>query len=168
MSSEYRTVVGEPSWTWLQNKTFETALVRIPEETTERWRQIAAIIPGKSPAEVEQHYMILVRDLKDIRASCFRRRRSDDGLWKSGEPKKGLSKSGEPKKAKLWTEEEHRSFLRALKKHGRGHWVSISRDMKTRTPAQVASHAQKYFLRRDAEKGKRSSIHDIAVDDHDN
>ncbi|KAL2516844.1 myb-like transcription factor family protein [Abeliophyllum distichum] len=47
-----------------------------------------------------------------------------------------------------WTEDEHRKFLLGLQKLGRGNWRGISRDfVTTRTPIQVASHAQKYFLR---------------------
>jgi len=39
-------------------------------------------------------------------------------------------------------------FLNGLKKYGKGDWRSISRNcVVTRTPSQVASHAQKYFLR---------------------
>jgi SHAQKYF class myb-like DNA-binding protein len=48
-----------------------------------------------------------------------------------------------------WTEEEHNMFLRGLEKLGKGNWRGISRDfVTTRTPTQVASHAQKHFLRR--------------------
>ncbi|XP_058781131.1 probable transcription factor At5g61620 [Vicia villosa] len=52
------------------------------------------------------------------------------------------------KKGVLWTEDEHYMFLRGLEKHGKGNWRSISRDfVTTRTPTQVASHAQKHFIR---------------------
>lgn len=57
-----------------------------------------------------------------------------------------------------------RLFLVGLKKYGKGDWRSISRNVVvTRTPTQVASHAQKYFLRQNSVKKerKRSSIHDI-------
>lgn len=55
-----------------------------------------------------------------------------------------------------------------LKKFGKGDWRSISRNLViTRTPTQVASHAQKYFLRQESAKKdrKRSSIHDITTVD---
>lgn len=55
-------------------------------------------------------------------------------------------------------------FLVGLKQFGKGDWRSISRNVVvTRTPTQVASHAQKYFLRQSSGKKerKRSSIHDI-------
>ena len=42
--------------------------------------------------------------------------------------------------------DECRAFLVGLEKYGKGDWKSISRYcVKTRTPTQVASHAQKYF-----------------------
>ncbi|KAL3520905.1 hypothetical protein ACH5RR_019054 [Cinchona calisaya] len=60
-----------------------------------------------------------------------------------------------------------RLFLSGLDRYGRGDWRSISRNVVvTRTPTQVASHAQKYYLRQDAVKKKerkRSSIHDITT-----
>ncbi|XP_042005825.1 transcription factor MYB1R1-like [Salvia splendens] len=46
-----------------------------------------------------------------------------------------------------WTVEEHKRFLIGLGKLRRGDWKGISRNyVMTRTPSQVASHAQKYFL----------------------
>ncbi|RWR84588.1 transcription factor DIVARICATA-like protein [Cinnamomum micranthum f. kanehirae] len=44
----------------------------------------------------------------------------------------------------------HRLFLNGLLEYGKGDWKSISRDaVVSRTPAQVASHAQKHYLRMD-------------------
>ncbi|KAG6401824.1 hypothetical protein SASPL_138692 [Salvia splendens] len=70
----------------------------------------------------------------------------------------------ERRKGIPWTEEEHRLFLLGLDKFGKGDWRSISRNyVISRTPTQVASHAQKYFIRLNSmnRDRRRSSIHDI-------
>lgn len=63
-----------------------------------------------------------------------------------------------------WTEDEHRTFLIGLERLGKGDWRGISRNyVTTRTPTQVASHAQKYFLRLASlnKKKRRSSLFDM-------
>nr|AKV71979.1 MYB-related protein [Rehmannia glutinosa] len=75
--------------------------------------------------------------------------------------------SRERKRGVPWTEEEHKLFLIGLQKVGKGDWRGISRNyVKTRTPTQVASHAQKYFLRRSNlnRRRRRSSLFDITTD----
>lgn len=73
----------------------------------------------------------------------------------------------ERKRGVPWTEEEHKLFLLGLQKVGKGDWRGISRHfVKSRTPTQVASHAQKYFLRRSNlnRRRRRSSLFDITTD----
>lgn len=56
----------------------------------------------------------------------------------------------------------YRDFLVGLDNMGKGDWRGISRNyVQTRSPTQVASHAQKYY-KRQSQKGmkKRKSIHD--------
>ncbi|OIV99577.1 hypothetical protein TanjilG_17387 [Lupinus angustifolius] len=64
-------------------------------------------------------------------------------------------------KRTLWSEEEHNLFIDGLRQYGRGKWKSISTNvLPSKTPSQIASHAQKYFLRQAASEKKRRSIHD--------
>ncbi|CAL9165197.1 unnamed protein product [Musa hybrid cultivar] len=67
-----------------------------------------------------------------------------------------------------WTEEEHRMFLLGLQKLGKGDWRGISRTyVASRTPTQVASHAQKYFIRKTnmTRRKRRSSLFDMVPDE---
>ncbi|XP_074316491.1 transcription factor SRM1-like [Silene latifolia] len=86
------------------------------------------------------------------------------GASSMGNASKASKLEQERKKGIPWTEEEHRLFLLGLDKFGKGDWRSISRNyVITRTPTQVASHAQKYFIRLNSmnRDRRRSSIHDI-------
>ncbi|KAL5723988.1 hypothetical protein ACHQM5_007311 [Ranunculus cassubicifolius] len=91
----------------------------------------------------------------------------DRGYLSDG-PVRSKKDGHERKKGVPWTTEEHRTFLEGLKKLGKGDWRGISRIyVTTRTPAQVASHAQKYFLRQAAatKKKRRSSLFDMEINE---
>lgn len=70
-------------------------------------------------------------------------------------------------KAVPWTSDEHANFVRGVKKLGKGRWATISKEfVPSRTPTQVASHAQKYFIRlakKEENKKIRKSIFDTTV-----
>lgn len=56
-----------------------------------------------------------------------------------------------------------------LKELGKGDWRGIAKKfVTTRTPTQVASHAQKYFLRLNAndKRRRRASLFDMSLEDH--
>ncbi|XP_047322487.1 transcription factor SRM1-like [Impatiens glandulifera] len=161
------------SWNREQDKAFENALATYPEEDgnneEERWEKIAADVPGKSLEEVKHHYEILMDDVIRIESGvvplpiyeC-----SKDGSVVDPRPSKV---DQDRRKGIAWTEDEHRLFLLGLDKYGKGDWRSISRNFViSRTPTQVASHAQKYFIRLNSmnKERRRSSIHDITSVDN--
>ncbi|XP_038883508.1 transcription factor DIVARICATA-like [Benincasa hispida] len=160
-------------WTRHQDKLFEHALVMVPEDSPNRWIKIAGLVPGKSAADVRYHYDVLVSDVLNIDSGRVELPNYADDLAALRSPEREdsprpLSEKApsERKKGKPWTKTEHQLFLLGLKKFGKGDWRSISRNtVITRTPTQVASHAQKYFLRQESGRKdrKRSSIHDITT-----
>ncbi|KAG0473651.1 hypothetical protein HPP92_015508 [Vanilla planifolia] len=172
-------------WTPQEDKLFENALAHFDEDRPDRWEKVAAMIPGKTAADVETHYHDLEEDVSFIEAglipfplyssSSFTLDwEHDHGFegWKQacaaigGKRSVGRFSDHERKKGVPWTEEEHKKFLMGLKKYGKGDWRNISRNfVVTRTPTQVASHAQKYFIRLNSggKDKRRASIHDITT-----
>ncbi|XP_073274932.1 transcription factor SRM1-like [Primulina huaijiensis] len=175
------------SWKREHDIQFERALATYPEDLSDRWEKIAADVSGKSLEEVKHHYELLVDDVNRIESGfiqvpCYNSSSDgssshggDEGIGKKGgnlgllnsdfnHGSKSSRSDRERRKGIAWTEDEHRLFLLGLEKYGKGDWRSISRNfVVTRTPTQVASHAQKYFIRLNSmnKDRRRSSIHDI-------
>ncbi|PHU17272.1 Transcription factor DIVARICATA [Capsicum chinense] len=174
-------------WSREQDIAFENALATYPEDSADRWEKIAGDVSGKTLEEVKNHYEILVDDVSRIESGCVPLpcyNSSVDGSSSHGGGERTGKKSGisgrlngetndggkalrleqDRRKGVAWTEDEHRLFLLGLEKYGKGDWRSISRNfVVTRTPTQVASHAQKYFIRLNSmnKDRRRTSIHDI-------
>ncbi|RAL37324.1 unnamed protein product [Cuscuta campestris] len=176
-------VLEETKWTAAENKAFESALALYDSDTPDRWRKVAAMVPGKTVTDVMRQYKELEDDICSIeaghmdpvpfpaplewsRAGPFDARTQFLGAGGKRSPSHRPPEQ-ERKKGIPWTEEEHKLFLMGLKKYGKGDWRNISRNfVVTRTPTQVASHAQKYFIRQISGGGKdkrRASIHDITT-----
>ncbi|KAJ6808995.1 transcription factor DIVARICATA-like [Iris pallida] len=167
------------SWTQQENKQFENALAMVDIRTSEGWRTVAQMT-GRSVSDVMIRYRVLEIDVGKIESgdfpfvgyqpSSFTLDWEGDGMRQSycvgAKRSGGRLTDQERKKGVPWTEEEHKMFLMGLKKHGKGDWRSISRNFVfTRTPTQVASHAQKYFIRLNSggKDKRRASIHDITT-----
>ncbi|VAH38875.1 unnamed protein product [Triticum turgidum subsp. durum] len=135
---------GPGGWTWEQNKAFENALVLVDLGEGEAvWNKIADAVGGKTAEEIKRHYELLVADVDAIEAGRVPLPVYTDG----GSPEEGGS-----------------GGKKGGGRYGKGDWRSISRNFViSRTPTQVASHAQKYFIRLNSmnRERRRSSIHDI-------
>ncbi|KAJ9544256.1 hypothetical protein OSB04_023963 [Centaurea solstitialis] len=170
----------DTEWTPQENKRFEDALALFDQETPDRWHNVAQLVPGKTVVDVINHYRKLEEDISEIEAGELVVPGYSSTLeleWVANNHQQFYSPGGkrsasnrvpdqEKKKGIPWTEEEHRQFLLGLKKYGKGDWRNISRNfVTTRTPTQVASHAQKYFIRQlsGGKDKRRSSIHDITT-----
>ncbi|KAK3013666.1 hypothetical protein RJ639_008537 [Escallonia herrerae] len=165
--------VEHREWTYEENKLFENALAEFDPSSPAFFENVASRVPRKSIEDVIKHYEALVEDIEMIESDrCpLPNYETDDGMKTTNEMRGSSSQAkranpSQPRRRGLpWTEEEHQLFLMGLNKYGKGDWRSISRFyVKTRTPTQVASHAQKYFKRQNSSTPvdkRRPSINDI-------
>ena len=148
---------------------FENSLAQF-WDIPNRIEKVASMLSRKDFAQVQRHFACLEDDIRNIemgRVQLPPYPVPGEALSVSQLQKKVKSQDTERRKGIPWTEEEHRLFLMGLAKYGKGDWRSISRNFViTRTPTQVASHAQKYFIRLNSQNKKdkrRASIHDITT-----
>ncbi|KAK9285554.1 hypothetical protein L1049_024749 [Liquidambar formosana] len=128
-------------WAPEENKIFECSLAEFDVNSRDLFQKIASRIPGKSIEQIATHYEILVEDVEKIESGQIPMPNYNNKATRN------KSTNQQKKKPLFWTQEEHKNFLEGLDKYGKGDWRSISRNcVPSRTPTQVASHAQKYFL----------------------
>ncbi len=151
-----------------EDRVFESALEQFWDRP-DRLERTAGALARRDAAAAGRRLAALAADVAAVEAG----RAPPPPYPAAGEPslsvaqlqRKAKAADTERRKGVPWTEEEHRLFLMGLAKFGKGDWRSISRNFViTRTPTQVASHAQKYFIRLNSQSKKdkrRASIHDI-------
>lgn len=152
-----------------EDKVFENALSQFWDHP-DRLEKCSAMLSRKGLNAVGARLAALEEDVRNVdagRVALPPYPVPGESLSVAQLQKKVKSQDTERRKGIPWTEEEHRLFLMGLAKYGKGDWRSISRNFViTRTPTQVASHAQKYFIRLNSQNKKdkrRASIHDITT-----
>ena len=162
-------------WSATEDEQFEAALA----QGCVTLEDLRPLVPTKSAPCIQEHLQRLRYDIRRIETQNIEPpnvepgdggyRRSSASTGGEGGGGSGAPLGNEIRKGCAWDEDEHRAFLTGLARYGRGDWRSISRYcVTTRTPTQVASHAQKYFLRLEnnaaGKDTKRQSIHDLPPD----
>ncbi|KAK3026422.1 hypothetical protein RJ639_041434 [Escallonia herrerae] len=121
----------------------------------------------QSPEKKDESIIRKSKSMGNLQACSHEHNHDEAGYLSDGLIQSERGKAAhERKKGVPWTEDEHRSFLVGLKKLGKGDWRGISKQyVPTWTPTQVASHAQKYFIRMAAteRKKRRSSLFDMPL-----
>ncbi|KAF5842444.1 hypothetical protein DUNSADRAFT_7053 [Dunaliella salina] len=181
------------NWTFADSKALEVSLTAHYSKP-DRWEHVQTCLPDKSFEDMEAYLHQLEDDIKSIEdgttplppyaplphppqsikdesAAAQRllpapKKSKTDCTGGSSSAAAAAAAAADRKKGVPWTEEEHKLFLQGLTKFGKGDWRNIARTfVMTRTPTQVASHAQKYFIRLNSQNNKkdkrRASIHDI-------
>lgn len=92
---------------------------------------------SENPHETPKQTKAEVRDCDQI---------TDTAYNESLSPLSPGEVSGSHEHTGRWTKQEHDMFLEGLKQYGK-EWKKIAGLVKTRTPVQIRTHAQKYFLK---------------------
>ncbi|XP_063948220.1 transcription factor SRM1-like [Daucus carota subsp. sativus] len=168
-------------WSFKETKLFETIMEKFEENGSMAFfEEVAISMPWRSMSSIKNHYNILINDIKLIKSSngqfedivsevtgeeedCETINMEDTNMELEGG---GVHKIPRPKKRGIpWSIQEHKSFLEGYKTCGKGEWKKISKDfVPSKTPSQVASHAQKYEKRLHTDtppEKRRQTINDI-------
>ncbi|CAN6976177.1 unnamed protein product [Brassica oleracea var. botrytis] len=158
--------VGHNSRTCFSNKTRVIKLFGVHVDTT-------GSSPPPGPSSPPPPSILAAAMKKSFSMDCLPACSSPSSSF-AGYLSDGLThKTPDRKKVGVpWTEKEHQMFLIGLEKLGKGDWRGISRNfVVTKSPTQVASHAQKYFIRQATtlhHKRRRTSLFDMASNVEEN
>ncbi|KAI9102262.1 hypothetical protein K1719_023464 [Acacia pycnantha] len=140
-------------WSCEDEKRFQVALLSYLEDFPNQWEEIGNML-GLSKEMVYQQYQILKNELGQVSPPQHTNSSTNNQPHKNN---KGSS----------WTYEEHALFLLGVQKYGKGHWKNISeKAVGTRNATQLASHAQKFYIRQREKETivhSRGSIHDFTL-----
>ncbi|KAF9618707.1 hypothetical protein IFM89_002402 [Coptis chinensis] len=167
-----------PGWTVEENNQFHIAISELDILSVDLYENIASRIPGKTIEQIQDRFhAMLTFDgfIDDDSGGCpMPKYDNNDRVLNNEEPAETSKKSVPRKRTALattrrpgdpWNEKEHKLFLLGLKECRKGNWKGIARFyVRSKNALQVASHAQKYYKRRDNPgnfSGRRKSILDI-------
>ncbi|KAL2499148.1 Duplicated homeodomain-like superfamily protein [Abeliophyllum distichum] len=131
-------------WSIEENNLFENAIGDHNLEFPYLFNKIASLVPGKTIEQINEHYEALMEDVHLIESGHVPLPNYIDIDHNNRKPEL----SAETSRRKSKQKQKMRKFLVGLEKYGKGNWRGISRNcVLTKSPAQVASHAQKYYIR---------------------
>ncbi|KAL0006712.1 hypothetical protein SO802_008214 [Lithocarpus litseifolius] len=162
LSSDLRYNLKSPPravWSPEENKKFEELIKEIPLDCPHIFEKIARELPSKSILDIKEHYGSLIEGVfirhrpSFIEVPNYGNSEIVEEIPNKKKKGKEVAPTVEEKPKKKrgmgdqWTKEEHELFEEGLKIYGKGDWKSIARHVSTKNNTQIASHAQKYFLR---------------------
>nr|XP_016497840.1 PREDICTED: transcription factor DIVARICATA-like [Nicotiana tabacum] len=182
-------VARADQWTPKEKQVFENVLSVFNNPISPSFFDyVASKLPHKPLEEIKKYYLALFKDvemenpepknkapaidgyaLEHDQQNNYQASQEDDHsdmeAAQNGTPPPVENNRPRRRRGIPWTEGEHQLFLMGLNRFGKGDWKSISRYyVVSKTPTQVASHAQKYFGRRNSAtppERRRPSINDI-------